>query len=82
MEASRLLSIKPFGMFTCSLLSDIITKGDAPLNACASHLRERMCFELVINIQKVPAGIKTGRQSGTAALYCRLPGSSCFYPLG
>lgn len=41
------------GVFTCtvSLQRGIITEEDRPLNACATHSRQHIRFEVVINTQ-------------------------------
>lgn len=38
----------PFGMFACSLQPGIITEGDSPLKASATHSGGRGCFEVVL----------------------------------
>lgn len=63
----------PFGMFACSLLPGIITEGDSPLKAGATHSCGRGCFEVVlIRRQKNSCGDQDEtpeRHSGTARMH-------------
>lgn len=70
----------PFGMFACSLQPGIITEGDSPLKAGATHSGGRGCFEVVlIRRQKNSCGDQDEtpeRHSGTARLH---PGKLLFF---